>query len=154
VRLAAERSAEQPPPEAPGALSKGRDDQGRRDDHELEVEPVKHVKSTDRQPAPVNVEGAVDVKKAGLITEADRSPTAAMRLFEVAPGGSTPFHEHDWEHVVYVLEGEGTLKTENGDAEFRAGDALLAEPGEEHNFVNTGGSTLKFLCVVPLKGDA
>ena len=114
---------------------------------------MKHVKSTDRLPAPVGVEGAVNVKKAGLITAADHAPTAAMRLFEVGPGGNTPFHAHDWEHVVYVLEGQGTLKTENGDAEFKAGDALLAEPGEERNFVNTGDSTLRFLCVVPLKGD-
>jgi len=115
---------------------------------------VKHVRSTDRVPAPVNVEGAVGVKKAGLITEADASPTAAMRLFEIAPGGNTPFHAHDWEHVVYVLEGTGTLRTEHGDADFGQGDALLAAPGEEHNFVNTGDGPLRFLCVVPLRGDA
>lgn len=115
---------------------------------------MKHVRSTDRPPAPVSAEGAVNVRKAGLITEADHSPTAAMRLFEIGPGGNTPYHTHDWEHVVYILEGKGTLRTEHGDADFGPGDALLAAPGEEHNFVNTGKGTLRFLCVVPLKGDA
>ena len=115
---------------------------------------MKIVKATERPAAAVSMEGAVNVKKAGLITEADASPTAAMRLFEVGPGGSTPFHTHDWEHVVYVLEGKGKLAAKDGDAEFAAGDALLTEPGEEHNFVNTGDTTLKFLCVVPLRGDA
>jgi quercetin dioxygenase-like cupin family protein len=115
---------------------------------------VKHVSARDRVPAPVNVEGAVGVSKAGLITATDHSPTSAMRLFEIRPGGNTPYHAHDWEHVVYVLEGKGVLKTENGDAEFSAGDALLAAPGEKHNFVNTGDATLRFLCVVPLRGDA
>jgi quercetin dioxygenase-like cupin family protein len=115
---------------------------------------VKLVKRTDRTPTPVNVDGAVKVKKAGLITKAEQSPTAAMRLFEIGPGGNTPYHAHDWEHVVYILEGKGKLKTENGDADFGPGDALIAAPGEKHNFVNTGEGTLKFLCVVPLKGDA
>lgn len=114
---------------------------------------MKHVRSTDRTPAPVSVVGAMNVKKAGLITGADESPTAAMRLFEVGPGGSTPYHKHDWEHVVYVLDGKGALRTENGDADFGPGDSLMTAPNEEHNFVNTGGSPLRFLCVVPLKGD-
>lgn len=115
---------------------------------------MKHISSRDRIPTLISVDGAVDVKKAGLITAADESPTAAMRLFEIGPGGNTPYHAHDWEHVVYVLEGKGRLKTENGDAEFSAGDALLAAPGEEHNFVNTGDGPLRFLCIVPLRGDA
>ena len=115
---------------------------------------MKHIASNDRVPAAISVEGAVDVKKAGLITAADESPTSAMRLFEIGPGGNTPYHVHDWEHVVYILEGKGTLKTENGDAEFYAGDSLLAAPGEKHNFVNPGDSPLRFLCIVPLRGDA
>ncbi len=115
---------------------------------------MKHVKSTDRPPAPISVEGAVNVSKAGLITATDGSPTSAMRLFEVGPGGSTPYHTHDWEHVVYVVEGTGTLRTENGNAGFGPGDSLMTAPNEEHNFVNTGDAPLRFLCIVPLKGDA
>lgn len=115
---------------------------------------MKHVSPGERTPVPVNAEGAVDVRKAGLITEADGSPTSAMRLFELAPGGHTPYHAHDWEHVVYVLEGKGRLRSEDGDVEFSAGDALLTSPDEEHNFTNTGDSKLRFLCVVPLRGDA
>ncbi|MBD3348580.1 MAG: cupin domain-containing protein [Candidatus Eisenbacteria bacterium] len=115
---------------------------------------MKHVSANDRTPAPVNAEGAVDVSKARLITEEEGSPTVAMRLFEVGPGGNTPYHAHDWEHVVYVLEGKGRLTSESGEAEFSAGDALLTSPDEEHNFTNTGETRLRFLCVVPLRGDA
>ena len=115
---------------------------------------MKHVKSTDRPPRPVSIEGAVGVSKAGLISGADSSPTAAMRLFEIESGGQTPYHTHDWEHVIYVLKGKGALRTEHGDAEFRPGDSLIAEPNEQHNFVNTGDEPLRFLCIVPLKGDA
>lgn len=114
---------------------------------------MKHVRSSDRPAEAVSVDGAVGVKKAGLISGADSSPTAAMRLFEIEPGGQTPYHTHDWEHVIYVLEGRGALCTEHGDAEFLPGDSLIAEPNEQHNFVNTGEGILRFLCVVPLKGD-
>lgn len=114
---------------------------------------MKHVRSTDRPVQPVSVEGAVGVSKAALIAGADSSPTAAMRLFEIEPGGQTPYHTHDWEHVIYVLEGKGALRTEQGDADFLPGDSLIAEPNEQHNFVNTGTEPLRFLCVVPLKGD-
>jgi len=114
---------------------------------------MKHMKASDRMPQPIEVEGAEGVKKAGLVTAGDGAPSAAMRLFELARGGHTPWHAHDWEHVVYIVEGEGVLKSENGDAAFRAGDAVLVEPDEEHNFVNTGGGPLKFICVVPLRGD-
>jgi quercetin dioxygenase-like cupin family protein len=115
---------------------------------------VKIIKAGERALGPVNVEGASGVRKAGLISGVDGSPTAAMRLFELDAGGNTPYHTHDWEHVVYVLEGRGTLRSESGEAEFASGDALLTDPGERHSFLNTGAKRLRFLCVVPLRGDA
>jgi quercetin dioxygenase-like cupin family protein len=114
---------------------------------------VKHVRRADRKPQPVVVEGAVGVRKGSLITEGDGAPTVALRLFEIEPGGHTPWHAHDWEHVVYVVDGSGTLKTEDGDADFERGDALLVPPGAEHNFINRGEGRLSFLCIVPHKGD-
>ena len=111
------------------------------------------VKKEERPPQPVNIEGAVKVSVSKMVAECDGSPTAAMRLFEIEPGGNTPWHAHGWEHVIYGVEGRGALKSENGEAEFGPGDALLVEPGEEHNFVNVGDTPLKFICVVPLTGD-
>ena len=115
---------------------------------------MRHNKGSERVPQPIEVEGAAKVRKSGLVAATDGSPTVAMRMFELGEGGHTPWHAHDWEHVVYVLEGEGTLATEHGNAEFVAGDSLLVDPDEEHNFVNRGAGRLRFLCVVPLRGDA
>jgi quercetin dioxygenase-like cupin family protein len=115
---------------------------------------VKHIRKNERTPQPVSVEGASGLSKAGLLGEADGAPTAAMRVFDVAPGGNTPWHAHDWEHVVYILEGSGILLTEGGEEEFEAGDSILVEPDEPHNFVNRGDVPVRFLCIVPLRGDA
>ncbi len=114
---------------------------------------MKHIPKGERSPQPVDIEGAEGVRVAKLIAEKDESPTAAMRHFVIEPGGNTPWHAHDWEHVIYVLEGEGALVTDGKVTPFSAGDALLVEPDEEHNFVNRGSEPVRFLCVVPLRGD-
>lgn len=114
---------------------------------------MKSMPKEQRPFKPVATEGAVGVRVAKMVGESDGSPTAAMRLFEIEPGGNTPWHAHDWEHVIYGVAGRGALRTENGEAEFGPGDALLVDPGEEHNFVNVGDGPLRFICVVPLRGD-
>ena len=114
---------------------------------------MKFMPKEKRPTQPVTIEDANRVSVARMVTEEDGSPTAAMRLFEIEPGGNTPWHAHGWEHVIFGVAGRGALKSENGDAEFGPGDALLVDPDEEHNFVNVGYELLRFICVVPLAGD-
>jgi len=114
---------------------------------------MKSAPKEQRVPGQVNMPGAIGVKAAKLIGADDGSPTVGMRLFEIAPGGQTPYHTHDWEHVIFGVEGQGILRTEHGDAPFGPGDSVMAEPNEQHNFVNAGKGVLKFICIVPLRGD-
>ena len=114
---------------------------------------MKMMKKDDRPLQPVNMEGALKVSVSKMVAESDGAPTAAMRLFEIQPGGNTPWHAHWWEHVVFGVAGRGAVKSESGDAEFGPGDALLVSPNEEHNFVNVGDEPLRFICVVPIAGD-
>ena len=73
----------------------------------------------------------------------------AMRLFEIGPGGHSPWHNHEWEHEMFVLEGEGMAKTEGGEIKCVPGDVFFIEPREWHNFTNTGSGPFKFLCLIP-----
>jgi quercetin dioxygenase-like cupin family protein len=97
----------------------------------------------------VAAEGAAGVKIRWILKQDDGAPNFAMREFEVAPGGHTPFHTHEWEHEVFILEGEGVAASPGGEHELRPGTAVLVPPGEEHNFKNTGAGPLRFLCLVP-----
>ncbi|MCD4829308.1 MAG: cupin domain-containing protein [Candidatus Cloacimonetes bacterium] len=97
----------------------------------------------------VNVEGARNVGIRWLISHNDKAPNFAMRMFEVEPGGFTPYHNHVWEHEVFVVEGEGAFVTEEKDIPFKAGDVIFADPEMKHQFRNTGDTILRFLCVVP-----
>jgi quercetin dioxygenase-like cupin family protein len=84
-----------------------------------------------------------------VISPADGAPHFSMRVFEVEPEGHTPFHEHPWEHEVFILAGEGALRSEGGDIALREGIVAFIAPGEKHQFLNAGDAVLQFLCVIP-----
>jgi len=84
-----------------------------------------------------------------LIGPEQGAPNFVMRRFEVAEGGSTPFHAHPWEHEVYVVSGTGAVAGENSRQALEGGDSVFVPGGEKHNFVNMGKQPFVFLCVIP-----
>ncbi len=84
-----------------------------------------------------------------VIGEADGAPNFAMRVFDVPPGGASPFHAHGFEHEVFILAGKGRVRTEKGDLPFEQGYVVFVPGGETHQFVNDGDDTLRFICVIP-----
>jgi len=100
---------------------------------------------------PVDIEGAKEVKVRWLISQKEGAPNFAMRLFEVGPGGYSPLHTHNWEHEVFVLEGEGVAADGEKETQIKSGTVVYVAPEEKHQFKNTGSDTLKFLCLIPIK---
>jgi len=110
---------------------------------------MKIRKSDEVEAKVVNVEGAENATVRWLVSAEDGAPTFAMRKFEVAPGGCTPHHSHAHEHEIYVLSGSGVCVTPSGEQPISTGDAIYVEPGDDHQFKNTGQQTMEFLCMVP-----
>ena len=81
---------------------------------------------------------------------AEGAPTFVMRVFEIEPGSNTPHHTHDWEHEMFMVSGEGTLKSGNTETPLKEGDTVTVLPGEQHGVFNTGKKLLTMICVVPL----
>lgn len=98
-------------------------------------------------------EGVKDVSIRWLIGEDSGAPNFYLRLFEVEPGGHSPFHTHPWEHEVFIVEGKGQINTGKQSLPIESGSFALVLPGEEHQFENTGDTTLKFLCIIPTDGQ-
>ncbi|MDH5783414.1 MAG: cupin domain-containing protein, partial [Candidatus Bathyarchaeota archaeon] len=92
-------------------------------------------------------EGALKLRVRWLITKEVGAENFAMRLFEMEPGGYSPFHSHPWEHEVFILEGEGLVVGERQERKFRDGDVIFIPSNEEHQFRNNGERTVKFLCL-------
>ncbi len=88
-----------------------------------------------------------------LISAKEGAPNFHMRLFELSPGAATPWHQHPWEHEVFVLEGEGVVRSERGEHPLTANTVVFVPPNEWHQFRNTHPERpLKFLCLIPASG--
>ncbi len=104
------------------------------------------VRDCDHTPAQVVGEG---ITIRWLIGQPEVAPTFAMRVVEFAPGAVFPWHEHAYEHEIFVLEGEGIAEGPDGSVPMRAGSALYVPPDERHGYRNTGRGPLRFICVIP-----
>ena len=108
------------------------------------------VKKTTEVPASdVTMEGASGCRVRWLIGEGEKAPNFAMREFEVAPGGHTPKHFHDYEHEVYVLAGRGEIVDGDRRRPLAPGDVVFVAPNDVHQFCNTGAEPMRFLCLIP-----
>ncbi len=99
---------------------------------------------------PVDMEGAKDVTRRILIGPDDGSRNIVMRLFAIAPGGHTPCHTHDYEHLVRVQAGRGVFIDEHGDThELSSGQSVFVNPNEKHQFANPFSEPFEFTCTIP-----
>jgi quercetin dioxygenase-like cupin family protein len=96
------------------------------------------------------LEGAKGVHKQIPLSRRDGVPTFSFRVFTIEPRGHTPSHQHEFEHMNYVIEGEGTLVSEDREHELREGDFALILAGEKHQFRNSSeNQNLIIICAVP-----
>lgn len=86
-----------------------------------------------------------------LITGDEGAPNFAMRIIEIDPGITFKPHHHPYEHEIYVLAGAGVVTGPDDDLGAMAPDKFLFVPPDEvHGYRNTGSTTLKFICVIPI----
>lgn len=97
----------------------------------------------------VTMSGSSGAKMRMLVGPEENAANFHMRHFEVAPGGHTPHHKHDYEHEILILKGEGAASSEAGERRFRAGDVIWVPANELHQFRNTGRAPLEFICLIP-----
>jgi quercetin dioxygenase-like cupin family protein len=101
---------------------------------------------------PVRDPNVSGVSRRVLISASDNALNFTMRLFHVEPGGYTYHHSHDFEHEIFIIEGEGEVINNHGLKLCQAGYAIFVEPNEVHQLKNTGKTQMSFLCLVPNRG--
>ncbi len=97
------------------------------------------------------MEGARGVTKQLPIGAAEGSPGFSIRVFTIAVGGHTPYHSHPFEHLNYIIEGQGAVVDEAGrETPVKKGDFGLILPDEKHRYRNTSPTDdLVVICAVP-----
>ena len=112
---------------------------------------MKIIKLEDVPKNKVHMEGAVKAWKQVPLSRNDGAPVYAYRVFTVEPEGFTPYHQHDYEHMNFIIEGEGVIINEQGEERsIKAGDFALVLPNEKHQYRNTSGDKpFVMICGVP-----
>jgi quercetin dioxygenase-like cupin family protein len=99
--------------------------------------------------AVANEDGAVNAGLRWVLGPKDGMQNFSLRVVELGQDGKSMHHKHDYEHEVFVLEGNGWLVGENDKLELKPGIAAFVPPNEIHQFQNAGNETFKFICVIP-----
>ena len=98
----------------------------------------------------VDMEGVKGITKQLVIGSGDGVPNFSFRVFTLEPGGHSPHHNHDVEHLNFVLSGQGALMDGDGNANpLGTGEFAFVPPLETHQFRNTGDEPFVFICAVP-----
>jgi len=94
-------------------------------------------------------EAAKGIAARVVIGKSDGAPNFCMRVFEIAPGGHTPRHAHDWEHEMFVHAGAGEVFGNGRWTPVTAGNVVFIPGNEEHQMRNPGKELFVVVCLVP-----
>ena len=72
-----------------------------------------------------------------------------MRYFTITDESQPSEESHPWEHQVFVLSGEGIIKSGEMEIQVAPGDAIYIAPDEPHLVKNLPNQNLTFLCIIP-----
>ncbi len=99
----------------------------------------------------VTMEGACGAKKQVPLSGNDGAPVYSYRVFTLEGNGVTPYHQHNYEHMNYVIEGNGYLVNEQGEKHpISKGDFALVLPNEKHQYRNASSDKeFIMICGVP-----
>lgn len=97
------------------------------------------------------MEGARGAWKQIPLAKADGVPHYSLRVFTIEPDGHTPYHSHPFEHMNYVIDGQGVLVDADGtERPVKKGDFALVMPGEVHQYKNASADApFVMICLVP-----
>ncbi len=74
-----------------------------------------------------------------------------VEIWELPPGASEGSHVHDGddalEEFYYFIAGQGVMWMDGEETAVGPGDAVMAPPGADHGFRNTGSGALKLLII-------
>lgn len=99
----------------------------------------------------VHMEGATGAWKQLPLGGNDGAPVYSYRVFSLEPDGNTPYHSHPYEHMNFIIDGQGALVNEAGEEQqLNSGDFALVYPNERHQYRNkSSDKVFRMICGVP-----
>jgi quercetin dioxygenase-like cupin family protein len=94
----------------------------------------------DITPGPADIAG-VEVRHLTQVEDLE------LKVIDIEPGSSTPFHTHPHAHDAVIVSGVGALRLDGREEALEPGDVLVVNPDEPHAIVNRGSEVLRFVCL-------
>jgi arsenite methyltransferase len=89
-----------------------------------------------------------DVEAPGVVVRHLKSvEDVDLKVLDVEPGGSTPFHVHHHAHEGVVVEGRGALRLADEVIDLAPGDVFFVRPNERHAIMSREGEAVRFVCM-------
>jgi len=103
------------------------------------------------QPTHIDNDSAKGIAARVVIGKNDGADNFCMRVFEIAAGGHTPRHAHDWEHEMFFHAGVGEVYCRGRWNPVKSGSVAFIPANEEHQIKNSGKQLLVVACLIPSK---
>lgn len=111
------------------------------------------IKHDNMKLSPVEMDGVKGVTRAVVLGPPEGWSDHVMRVFRLEPGGFTPKHQHDWEHINHIISGRGKLMIGDQENELTEKDFALVPANTLHQFTNPYDEPFEFICIVPKRGE-
>ena len=111
------------------------------------AKPVRAVREQDQQSIPTGD------RTFKLLINKEVGASRVTQFVGVIPPGRARMHHHTYEEAIYIMEGEGKVWTESGDAAFGAGASIYLPRGVSHSLENTGAANIRLLGVFHPSGS-
>jgi mannose-6-phosphate isomerase-like protein (cupin superfamily) len=83
-----------------------------------------------------------------IISRKDESHNIEFRYFVLNPNDRSNFEKHNYEHIVFIISGRGSILLENEEYDIYPHDSIFISCDEIHQLRAVGEEPLTFLCIV------
>lgn len=87
------------------------------------------------------------LRTSHIFTTADGAAQGLTGTTEFAPGAQVPWHTHDCEETVAIIEGEALFEADGEQIQLVVGDATWTPAGVAHRFANRGPGPMRILWI-------
>jgi len=112
-----------------------------------DTKPFRTVREDDSKPI------ATGDRTFKLLVNENIGARRVTQFVGLIPPGRAPMHYHTYEEAIYIIEGEGRVWTEAGDAVFKSGSSIYLPRTVRHCLENTGSSNIRLLGVFHPSGS-
>lgn len=91
--------------------------------------------------------GYEDVFAKVLVGKEEGWDDYTIKIFEIQEKGHTDRHSHEYQHILFALDGKGNAYIDGKDHPLEKGSFVFFTPGIEHQITNVGQDVFRYIFI-------